>query len=150
MEGFQNTWVMALSAVAKRSDDEILEHCYFQQVKNLWPLSEDIPHYKRCDESHVDHTCQHLYDAVDRHIRIGALSRGLQGNTNRAWRYTRGARRSRRQRKGKDMSNAKANAYDLRRPRLAQANVPLISVGGAPNAKECVFFSKGTCRSRRK
>ena len=78
---------MVLSGLSRAPDLDVLEYCYFQQVKGFRPLSEDIAHYNREEEGSKDHSYEFLYDAVNRHLkRTGqhkmreARSKGLTGN----------------------------------------------------------------------
>ncbi len=87
IEGFQNSWVMVLSGLSKAPDLDVLEYCYFQQVKGFRPLSEDIAHYNREEEGSRDRSYEYLYDSVNRHFQRTrhlkmreALSKGLTGS----------------------------------------------------------------------
>ncbi len=65
IEGLHNTWVMALSGLSKAPDLDVLEYCYFQQVKGFRPLSEDIAHYNREEEGSKDRSYEYLFDSVN-------------------------------------------------------------------------------------
>jgi hypothetical protein len=87
LEGFQNTWIMVLKALPKMPDLEMIEYLYFQQVKGMRVLSEDVAHYNRQEIGHIDKSYDFLYRSVERHLRLtrqertrNALSRGLIGN----------------------------------------------------------------------
>ncbi|MDP7544528.1 MAG: hypothetical protein QGG31_02035, partial [Anaerolineales bacterium] len=60
LENFHNTWIMVLKCLTKRPDDEILEYLYYQQVKGMKALSEDIHHYNRQEVGHVDKSYDYL------------------------------------------------------------------------------------------
>ena len=47
LEGFINTWYMVLRGMKDIPDTKILEHMFFNQVKDHRDLSEDIAYYKR-------------------------------------------------------------------------------------------------------
>ena len=88
IEGLHNSWVMVLSGLSKAPDLDVLEYCYFQQVKGFRPLSEDIAHYNREEEGSKDHSYEFLYDAVNRHPKRTrqhkmreALSKGRTGTS---------------------------------------------------------------------
>ena len=87
IEGLHNPWVMVLSGLSKTPDLDVLEYCYFQQVKGFRPLSEDIAHYNREEEGSKDPSYEYLYDTVNRHLQRTrqhkmweALSKGQTGN----------------------------------------------------------------------
>ncbi len=87
IEGFQHSWVMVLSGLSETRDLDVLEYCYFQQVKGFRPLSEDTAHYNREEEGSKDRSYEYLFDSVNRHLQRTrqhkmreALSKGLTGN----------------------------------------------------------------------
>ena len=89
LESFHNTWIMVLKALPKRPDDEILEFLYYQQIKGMKVLAEDIFHYNRQETGDKDRNYDYLTRAVERQLRLGrqekmraALSRGLVGDAS--------------------------------------------------------------------
>ncbi len=68
-------------------DLDVVEYCYYLQVKGFRPLSEDIAHYNREEEGSKVHSYEYLYDSVNRHLQRArqhklreVLSEGLTGN----------------------------------------------------------------------
>ena len=91
LENFHNTWIMVLKALPKKPDEEVLEFLYFQQVKAMKVLCEDINHYNRQEQGDKDRSYDYLFRSVERQLRLSrqermraALSRGLQGGANDA------------------------------------------------------------------
>ena len=131
IEGFQHSWVMVLSGLSKVPDLDVLEYCYFQQVKGFKPLSEDIAHYNREEEGSKDRSYEFLYDSVNKHLqRTGqhkmrdALSRGLAGSPTSPGASAPG--------KGKEGKGKERPCS-----RSAEAGKGL---------KACPFHTRGTCR----
>ena len=80
---------MVLRSLSKPVDEEILEYLYYDQVKGMKMLSEDIAHYNRLEEGHPERSYDYLVKCVERQLRLTrqaktrvALSRGLIGNPN--------------------------------------------------------------------
>ena len=51
LESFHNTWNLVISELSEPPDPKILQHLYYEQIKNFKPLQEDIAHYKRAKGS---------------------------------------------------------------------------------------------------
>ena len=68
IEGFQHSWVMVLSGLSETRDLDVLEYCYFQQVKGFRPLSEDIAHYNREEAGSKVRSYEYLSASVNRSL----------------------------------------------------------------------------------
>ena len=93
LEGFINSWYMVLRGMNDKVDPKILEHLFFEAIKDHKDLSEDIAYYKRKEESsdHVDRSLRFLEDSVNRCVRVAreeknrrALSQTLVGGSRPA------------------------------------------------------------------
>ncbi len=47
IEGFHNTWSMALPELASRPEETTLQLVYYHQIKNFQPRHADVAHYLR-------------------------------------------------------------------------------------------------------
>ena len=54
LESFHNTWIMVTSALQVMPSDDILEHLYDQQIKNMKVLSDDIAYYNRQERGEIN------------------------------------------------------------------------------------------------
>ena len=84
LEEFQNSFSWVRSNMRKVPSEESLRYTYYEAIKSQPALREDICHYMRVGEDHVDHSFQFLWDAVDRQVQLSrqnqireGLSRGL-------------------------------------------------------------------------
>ena len=119
---------MVLSGLSKTPDLDVLEYCYFQQVKGFRPLSEDIAHYNREEEGSKDRSYEYLYDSVNRHLQRTrqlkmreALSKGLTGNPT------------------SPSAPGPPKGKGKGRPRSSSAEA-------GKGLKACPFHKRGTCR----
>ena len=70
LERFQNNWVAIIHGMKKPPPDDVLEHFYYEAIRDVAELSEDIAHYDRLDEgSGGDRSYQWLYQVVERRVR---------------------------------------------------------------------------------
>ena len=88
LENFENTWVSVLNSLAVVPDTQLLEHLYYQQVKGMKLIAEDINHYNRKDFGHPDRSYKFLYESVELQLKIARqekvradLGRGVAGDT---------------------------------------------------------------------
>ena len=93
LESFHNTWIMVTSALSVMPSDDILETLYYQQIKGMKVLADDIAYYNRQERGEInivtgkcEKTYQFLFRAVEKHLQQArqdkmreSLTRGLLG-----------------------------------------------------------------------
>jgi hypothetical protein len=134
LEGFQDMWEYALAGMTSVPHKDVLEHCYYQQLRGYRGLSEEIAHYNRHDRGHPDHTYEFLVKSVEKHL---ARARRL-GNREAQTRSLAGVQPTR--------NAAPGTPYSPRQPEKPRPTSRDPAEGSNdPTLRVCRYYLKGEC-----